>query len=210
MMLQMLPITFKMSISATSWNQIPARLRYFAFLSAYAGSQATVFLPSTVWMSKHDRRRWVFTIPIILGEWASVNVCKSQGHPGYSPKQRAIWCARWLAVFMLIGFPQSDKLESVEVIRRERIYPFRKVDGHLWFVERGMVRQHRRAYGCPPPHRLRFGKFTFHRVLSHLIPFNKTLKNRSVLAGASHPPYGVIQHFTIQRAPHKNVTGRNG
>ena len=124
MMLQMLPITFKMSISATSWNQIPARLRYFAFLSAYAGSQATVFLPSTVWMSKHDRRRWVFTIPIILGEWASVNVCKSQGHPGYSPKQRAIWCARWLAVFMLIGFPQSDKLESVEVIRGERIYPF--------------------------------------------------------------------------------------
>ena len=126
MTLQMLPITFKMSISATSWNQIPARLRYFAFLSAYAGSQATVFLPSTVWMSKHDRRRWVFTIPIILGEWASVNVCKSQGHPGYSPKQRAIWCARWLAVFMLIGFPQSDKLESVEVIRRERIYPFRR------------------------------------------------------------------------------------
>ena len=90
---------------------------------------------------------------------------------------------------------------------RERIYPFRKVGKHPWFIGREMVRQHRRAPGCPQPHRLRFGKITFHRVLSHLIPFNKTLKNRSVSAWASHPPYGVVQHFSIQHTPIKTLPG---
>ena len=97
--------------------------------------------------------------------------------------------------------------DALRGVRRERIYPFRKVGKHPWFIGREMVRQHRRAPGCPPPHRLRFGKITFHRVLSHLIPFNKTLKNRSVSAGASHPPYGVVQHFSIQHTPIKTLPG---
>ena len=73
MMLQMLPTTFKMSISATSWNQNSREARYFAFPSAFAGSQATVFLPSTVRMSKHDRKRWAFTFFIIPIGGGAVN-----------------------------------------------------------------------------------------------------------------------------------------
>ena len=38
-------------------------------------------------------------------------------------------------------------------MRRERIYPFRKADEHPQFVEQEIVHPHRRAYGCPLPHR---------------------------------------------------------
>ena len=48
---------------------------------------------------------------------------------------------------MLIRFCQQwDKLEFAEVIRRERIYPFRNAGEHPRLVEQEMVRQHRMAY----------------------------------------------------------------